>query len=278
MPVISTVTSFGEAVLVSITAALATFLAFIPALIGAILILVVGWILAGFIARLVETLLNRVGFEQAATRTGISGFLSRAGGGDVRASRVIAEPVKWFIRLIFLEAAANAIHLTALTDLINRVILWLPSLLVALIVLILGALLGQWLARAVRGAAGQAGVGNAALLAAVARYGVIAFAVLVAMNQVGVAATLVNTLFIGLCGAVALAIGLAFGLGGRETAAEMVRTWYAQGRRLGESAGRETGAVAGSHVGPDPAISSSALDAPPRPAQRPRRTPGTPQP
>src|SRR5207253_2294214 len=70
------------------------------------------------------------------------------------------------------------------------------------------------------------------LLASVARVAVWSFAIVVAVNQIGIATTLVNTLFMGVVGAAAVALGLAFGLGGRETAAEIVRGWYESGRRL----------------------------------------------
>jgi len=78
----------------------------------------------------------------------------------------------------------------------------------------------------VRGATAEAGLGNPELLATVARVAVWAFAIVIAVNQVGVATTLVNTLFMGLVGALALALGLAFGLGGRDTAGEIVKSWY----------------------------------------------------
>jgi hypothetical protein len=116
------VTGWLDAVMVSLTAALITFLSFIPALIGAIIILVVGWVLSGLLARLLVGILERVGFERAAETTGVSDFIARTGVRDARASRVVGELVKWFIRLIFIEAAATALQLTAVTDVINRVV------------------------------------------------------------------------------------------------------------------------------------------------------------
>src|SRR5690349_5690954 len=192
MPV---VTNWLQAVMVSIAAALMTFLSFIPALIGAIVILVIGWMLAGFVARLVTRLLERVGFERAAERTGVTGFISRTGAGTVRASWVIGELIKWFIRLIFLEAAASAVHLTAVTDIINRIVLFIPNLVVALLVLMVGALIARFVGELVQGSASEMGFSNPNLLATISRVAVMAFAVIVAVNQVGIAATLVNTLF-----------------------------------------------------------------------------------
>ena len=227
-----TVTNWLEAVMVSIAAALMTFLSFLPALIGAILILVIGWVLSGFIARLVVGLLDRIGFDRAAERTGVSGFISRTGIKDPRASWVIGELVKWFIRLIFLEAAASAIHLTAVTNVINSIVLFIPNLIVALLVLMVGALIARFVGDLVRGSASEMGIANPNLLASIARVAIIAFAVIVAVNQVGIAATIVNTLFMAIVFAIALAAGLAFGLGGRDTAAQMWQRLYQQGQQV----------------------------------------------
>ena len=229
MPV---VTNWLQAVMVSIAAALMTFLSFLPALIGAIVILVIGWILAGFVARLVTGLLERIGFERAAERTGVTGFISRTGAGTIRASWVIGELIKWFIRLIFLEAAASAIHLTAVTDIINRIVLFIPNLVVALLVLMIGALIARFVGDLVRGSASEMGFGSPNLLATISRFAVMAFAVIIAVNQVGIAAALVNTLFMAVVFAIALAVGLAFGLGGRDTASQMWQRWYVRGQEM----------------------------------------------
>jgi hypothetical protein len=98
-------------------------------------------------------------------------------------------------------------------------------------VLIIGGLAANALAGLVRGATAQADLGNPDLLANIARVAVWAFAIVIAVNQIGIARELVNTLFMATVGALALALGLAFGLGGRETAAEMVREWYERSRR-----------------------------------------------
>jgi Conserved TM helix len=218
--------------MVSFAAALMTVLSFLPALIGAIVIIVIGWLLAGFVANLVVRLLERVGFERAANRTGVSGFISRAGVGNLTASRVVGELVKWFIRLIFLEAAAAAIHLTAVTDIINRIVLFIPNLIVALLVLMIGALAARFVGDLVRGSASEMGFANPNMLATISRFAIMAFAVIVAVNQVGIAAAIVNTLFMAVVFAIALAVGLAFGLGGRDTAARVWQQWYARGQEM----------------------------------------------
>jgi Conserved TM helix len=227
------VTNLVEAVYVSVASALSALLSFIPALIGALIILLIGWVLAGILARLVRGLLERIGFERAAERTGVTAFLGRTGWRQPSASHLLGELVKWFIRLIFLEAAATAIHLTAVTDIINRLVLFIPNLIVALLVLMVGALVARLVAGLVRGAAGEAGFANANLLGTLAQVTILGFAVIVAVNQIGIATSIVNTLFTALVGALALAFGLAFGLGGRDIAARIWAQWYQMGQEMG---------------------------------------------
>jgi hypothetical protein len=121
-------------------------------------------------------------------------------------------------------------------------LMWLPNLVVALVVLVIAGLAANALAGLVRGTAAESGLGNPDLLASIARIAVWAFAIVVAVNQIGIATALVNTLFMATVGAVALALGLSFGLGGRETAAQIVRGWYDRsqqaGPQLADAAGR----------------------------------------
>ena len=227
MPLIA---NFGEAILVSVTAALVALLSFLPALIGAIILLAIGWFLSSLIARVITTLLRRVGFDTVAQRTGVTGFITMTGARDASASMILGELVKWLIRLIFIEMAAEALHISAVTTLINRVVLFIPNLIIALVVLMIGVMIANFVAGIARGGAAEMGFKSPNLLGGLARYAIIAFAVIVALNQVGIAATLVNTLFMALVGAIALAIGLAFGLGGREVAGQMWQQWYSTGR------------------------------------------------
>jgi len=238
--VIPTVTNWGDALLVSVTGALIALLSFIPALIGAVIILIIGWVLSGILARVVETVLNKVGFEHAAERTGITGVISRSGAGTMRASHVIAQLVKWFVRLIFLEIAAQALHLTEVTTLLNSIVLFIPNLVVALIIVLVGVLAAQFIGRLVRGGLSQANFANANVFGTVAEYGIIGLAVVTALNQIGVATIIVTILFAGIVGALALAAGLAFGLGGRDTAAEIWESSYQQTQQAAQQLARSS--------------------------------------
>jgi len=221
-----TIHNFTEAVLVSV----AGFFLLLPALLGALILLVAGWLLSDVVARLVATLLKRIGLETVAQRTGVTSFITMTGARDSSASSVIAELVRWLIRLIFIEMAAEVLHISAVTTLINAIVLFIPSLIVALVVVMVGFLIASFVGNLVRGGAAEMGLRNPNLLAGAARAVIIGLAVLMALSQIGIAPTLVDALFIAFVGAIALALGLAFGLGGRETAAQMWEQWYSTGR------------------------------------------------
>lgn len=261
-----TIHNLGEAVLVSVAAVLLL----IPAIVGAIVLLVVGWILADLVARVVGTLLKRIGFETVAQRTGVTGFITMTGAKDASASLIVAELVKWFIRLIFIELAAEALHLSAITSLINSIILFIPNLIVALVVVMIGFLVAGFIANLIRGGAAEMGFQNPNLLAGFAKAAVMVMTVIIALSQIGIAATLVNSLFIAFVGAIALAMGLAFGLGGREVAGKMWERWYATGRgaatrmeQKAVEAGRQQQVQAQAAEGPAPAAPVGYQSAPP---------------
>lgn len=217
---------WGAALMTSLAAAFGLFFAAIPRLVGFALIIVIGWFIASLIARVVAKLLRVVNFNGLAERSGFSDFVKKMGvKGD--ASSFVAQLVKWFIRLIALIVGFDALGLPAVSEILNQLLLWLPNVLVALVVLVLGGLAAQGLSNLVRGSTAKAGFTNSNLLGNAASVVVWSFAIVVAVNQLGIAATLVNTLFMGVIGALALASGLAFGLGGRETAAEFIREWRA---------------------------------------------------
>ena len=224
-----TVQDMGDAVLISATEALQNLLGFLPALIGAIIILILGWIISGILAGLIEKVLKAVGFERAAQSTGIAGFIEKAGSGWT-ASKIVAEIVKWFIRLVTIQAAASILGLDQISQIINAILLWLPNLVVAIVIIVIGALIADFVASIVRGSASEMGFSTPGLLAAAARYAIIGFAVVAAVNQLGIAPTVVNTLFIGLVATVVLSVGLAFGLGGQQTAAKITAGWYEKGQ------------------------------------------------
>lgn len=224
---LTAVTDWSGAMMTSLAGAMALFFAAIPRVIGFVVILVIGWFVATLIEKAVHGVLHAVKFDNLAQRAGFAGFVQKM-GVKTDSSGFLALVAKWFVRLIVLVVAFDALGLPAVSDVLRQLLLWLPNLVVALVVLVIGGLIANAAASLVRGATAEAGFDNPDRLAKVAAVAIWAFAIVIAVNQIGIAATLVNTLFMGVVGAVALASALAFGLGGRETAGKIVEKWYSQ--------------------------------------------------
>jgi len=220
----STITSWPVAVWAGISAAFVRFMNGVPTILGAILILVVGWILSGIVAALIVRVCRAIRIDSLADRIGVNNFLARA-KTRLTASTLLGEIIKWVIRLWFIEAAATQLGLPQLTTTIDRILGFIPNIIVALFILAIGMFLGQILAGIVRGSASEANLGSPELLAKLANGAVVAFAVIAAMNELNIAPVVVNTLYIGLVSAIALALGLAFGLGGKDVAARYAERW-----------------------------------------------------
>jgi hypothetical protein len=251
------ITDWGDSLFLAVSTAINNIVSAIPQIIGAILILAIGWILSNVAARIVEALLRGAGADRLFAQHGPAVYGQRA--TTFRPSSAGGELVKWLIRIIFLVAAANVLGLPQVSALLNQILLWVPNLIVAAIILMVAPLVGRFLRGTIEVGAGQMGFTNAPLLGRIAEIAVIAFAVIVAINQLGIAADLVNILFIGIVAALALAFGLAFGLGGRDVAAQVTQEWYEASQR---TAGR---------------IAKSAADKPA--SQQPGRTmPGSAKP
>jgi Conserved TM helix len=201
-------------------------------LIGFLLIIVIGWFVSTLVAKAIVAVLRTVHFNELADKLGLGGFARRM-GTPTDASQLVADVVKWLIRVIVIIIAFAALGIPAFSVVLSQLLLWLPNLAVAIVVLIVGGLAANGIGELVRGATAEAGFKNPDVLANVARGAVWAFAIVIAVNQVGIASTLVNTLFMGFVAAVALAAGLAFGIGGQKLAGELLDKWYRKGKQLG---------------------------------------------
>lgn len=238
------ISDWGTALMSSLTEALAMLFSAIPKILGFAVILLAGWLIASLVERAMSAVLRTVHFNDLAERSGLADFVRKM-GADTDSSGMIGAVVKWFIRLIALVVAFDALGLPAVSDVLRQLLLWLPNVVVALVVLVIGGLAARALSNVVRGAAAEGGLGNPEFLAKVAHTLVWAFAIVVAVNQIGIATELVNTLFMAFVGAIALALGLAFGLGGRDTASELVRSWWLRGQANREELARSAEAAAG---------------------------------
>jgi Conserved TM helix len=216
--------NFGEAVISALGHALDLLLVFIPLLLGFLLILLVGYLIATALSKAVTFLLRKIGFDNLANRIGLA-RLEQSMGVRLDPAGVLGKIVFWFIFLVFLVPATNALGLTAVSGILNTMIAYIPNVFVAILVLFLGTLAATFVADIVRGTTAAANVGNPNIFANIARYAIIGFAALIALEQLQIAPSLLNILFTAIVGAAAIAFGLAFGLGGQDAA----RRWLSRG-------------------------------------------------
>src|SRR5437764_2837536 len=179
---VAPVTDWGTAVMTSLTAALALFLGAIPKVIGFLVILIIGWLIAAALAKVVSSVLRAVRFNDLAQRAGLSGFVQKM-GLQTDAAGFVATIAKWFVRLIVLVSAFDALGLPAVSQVLEQLLLWIPNLVVALVILVLAGLAANALASLVRGATAEANLGNPEVLATIARVAVWGFAIVIAVNQ-----------------------------------------------------------------------------------------------
>ena len=216
-----TISDWGQAILTSLTSALALIFAFIPKLIGFLVIMLVGWLIAKALGKAVTFLLRKVGFDNFSNRIGLTLFEQRM-GIRLDPADLLGQIVFWFIILIFLVPAFDTLGLPSVTGILNQFIGYIPSVFVAVLILFLGVLLATVVADIVRGATATAGIGNPNVFAAIARWAIILFAAFMALTQLQIATALVVELFGAIVFGAALAFGLAFGLGGRDSAKRLL--------------------------------------------------------
>jgi len=217
------VTNWGTSLMASLSAALNLLFAAVPRVLGFLIILGIGWLVAAAVERLLVAVLRAVRFDGFAERAGLEGMIRTIKRPP---SAILGLITKWFVRLIALVAAFDALGVPAVTQVLQQLLLWLPNLAVALVVLVIGGIAANSLGNLVRSAAARGRRDNADTLGLAAKWAVWSFAILVAINQIGIASTLVTALFVAVVGAAALALGLSFGLGGRDTAGAIVRDMY----------------------------------------------------
>jgi hypothetical protein len=210
----------GDSLQVAFRDALSDFFGFIPNLIGAIILLLVGWFLGKLIGTIVSKALQAVGFNKVAAKAEIDDFLKNA-GVKMDAASVVGAVARWFVYLVFFLAAFNALGLEEVSAVIDDVLTFLPKVIVAIIILLVGALAGTLLAGVVKGSLRSMGLSNPDLFGTIARFAVIAFAAIAALDMLEIAPTIVATLWQGLIFGVVGILVLAFGLGGREAARDL---------------------------------------------------------
>lgn len=196
--------------------------AYIPNIIVAIIIFLVGWLIGAALNKVIEQIVRSLKVDSALKNTGLNAVVNRA-GFTLNTGVFIGTLVQWFIIVGFLVAALDVLGLNQVNLFLSQVVLsYLPQVIVAVLFIIAGAILAEVARDVVVGAARAAEVRSAGFAGSVARWAIWIFAVLAALDQLQVAQAFVQTLFTGVVVAIALALGLAFGLGGQEAAARYI--------------------------------------------------------
>jgi len=216
------VQTWGQAIATSLFDLWVRFISLVPTLIGALLIFLLGVIAASIIGKIVERIVKVARIDQALERISVGEKLKEH-GIDIKLSEFLGKLVQWFLVLVFLMAATDVLGLKQVTSFLNSILLYLPNVVVATIILAIAFLLGGFFYTVVRSSTKAAGVMSAGLLATIIRWAIIIFGLLAALVQLGIAKSLVNTIFIGAISAISLATGLAFGLGGKDEAALILK-------------------------------------------------------
>lgn len=198
---------------------------FLPRLALALLVLLAGWIVAKMVRFAIAKGLRAVNFNVLTERAGIDGFL-RDGGIRSDTTEILALLFYWLVILASLVIGFNLLGLSYITDLLGRVLLFLPKVMVALLILAFGAYFARFIGNAVTAYCRNVRVQDADLLGRIAQYAIVAFVVLIALDQVNIGGDIVRQTFLIVLGGVVFALALAFGLGGKDWAAEMLERWW----------------------------------------------------
>ncbi|MAJ97044.1 hypothetical protein CL644_02435 [bacterium] len=198
------------------------FVVFVPNIVVAIVIFVIGWIVGAILGRVVAQIVDALKIDNALRSAGFEEAVNR-GGFRMSAGGLLGGLVKWFIIIVFLLAAVEVLGLTQVGVFLQEVVLlYLPQVIVAVLILLIAAVLGEFVRSLVAGAARAAEMKSAHFLGSVAKWSIWIFAVIAALIQLNVATAFLQTLFAGVVVALSLAFGLAFGLGGQAAAARYI--------------------------------------------------------
>ncbi len=213
------VTQSADVVQASFTGLWLTVIQYLPAILAATIIFIIGWIMGVILHRIVIEVVKVLRIDDALKAAGVHDAAKQA-GFKLDIGRFLGTLIMWFVVLVFLVAALDILNLNRVTIFLQQVVLgYLPQVIVAVLILILGAVVAELARGLVSSSARATGAHTANLAGSVAKWAIWVFAVMAALDQLQVATVFVQTLFTGFVIAISLAFGLAFGLGGKDAAA-----------------------------------------------------------
>ena len=204
--------------------------AFLPKLLLALFVVLIGWLLAKVVRFAIERALRAVNFNVLTERAGTDTFLRQAGmHGDT--TTLFGLVAFWLVIVAALIMAFNGMGLTYLPDLLGRVVLFAPKLLIAMLIFVFGSYCARFVGDAVQNYCVDAQIADADVLGRLVRYAIMLFVVMIALSQVEVGGDIVQRTFLIILAGLMLAIALAFGLGGKDWAASLLQRWWPQHRK-----------------------------------------------
>ncbi len=210
--------NWGDAVTASLQNVWQQFLNGLPTFLAAFVVLVIGILIATFLGRLVKKVLDMGRIDDLVNRTGVNSQL----GTSISIAGVVGWVVKWFFIIATLLAVVNILNIDQVSSFLNQVLFYIPNVVVAVIILALGLIAGNFVQSIVDSTASASGMSTAAVsaLSTISKWAIVIFSLMAALVQLGIASSLIQILFTGFVAMVALAGGLAFGLGGRDKASK----------------------------------------------------------
>ena len=199
----------------------------LPQIIGALLILLIGWIIARIVKRVSVKGLKLVKFNYLTEKSGIEKFLEK-GGVKVTSIDIIGTLIYWIIMLVVILATLNSLKLTAASTLFNQIMLYIPNIIVAILILVIGIYLARLVSQVLVTSLKNMEEKKASAIGLIANYAIIVLTVFIILGQLNIAGSIVTNAFIILFGALCLALGLAFGLGGKEWASQVINKYLKQ--------------------------------------------------
>jgi hypothetical protein len=199
--------------------------AFLPSLIGALLILIIGWIIAKIFRALTVKFLKLIRFNVVTEKARVDQFLTD-GGVKRSAIEIIGSLFYWLIMLIVILTAFNSLGLSAASSLFNQVFLFIPNIIVAVLVVILGLFLANFISQALVTYLKNIEIDSADLVGKLTNYAIIVFVISISLTQLNIGRELISSAFLIVFGALCLAMALAFGIGGKEWAASVINKYF----------------------------------------------------
>lgn len=226
----SAISNWQEAVLVAGTNILTRFFGFIPSFLGAIFIFVLGLILAKWSKSLIVKILGAIKLDKVLRKSGLNSFFDKA---DIRVKVEVflGEIVRWLVVIVFSMAAVNILGLTTVSSVLSSILAYLPNIVSAVLVLTIGILLAGLVENLIKGTINQVEPKTSRLLSKVGSYLVVIVSILAAINELGIAQSLINTLFVGVIATLTLGIGLSIGLGAKDLVSKLLLDWYTNSKK-----------------------------------------------